>query len=163
MYLLDGSPECEKALPCLIPLATETSAEIILLSVVPPIRPTLPWYQPSISRLLPTETMIEREMRYLDWQHGQEVARAQAYLDSVRKQLAQQGLKVRALLRHGEAVTELARIAEEGDVDLIVVANRERPLPVRFLWGGGMDEVILKTRVPIMVIPGAATAGKEAY
>jgi sulfate permease, SulP family len=64
-----------------------------------------------------------------------------------------QGIKVRPLFEEGANVPHvIARAAEQQGVDLIVMATRGRSRSSSILLGSVTEEMILETRVPILVV-----------
>jgi nucleotide-binding universal stress UspA family protein len=57
------------------------------------------------------------------------------------------------LVAHGDAATEICRVAEEGNFDVIVVGSHGRGLVKRVLLGSVSHHVVQHAPCPVLVVP----------
>jgi nucleotide-binding universal stress UspA family protein len=85
----------------------------------------------------------------------------QAYLDRVAETLRTTGLKVTTHLALGNPPTEILRVAQQEDCDLIAMTSHGHKLVADLFLGSTIDRVRHNTRIPILVLragnPGAGT------
>ena len=62
------------------------------------------------------------------------------------------GLNVEELIVHGDAATEIARVAKERGVDLIVVSSHGRTGLGRMLFGSTAEAVVRHATCPVLVV-----------
>src|SRR4029434_8127899 len=120
-------------------LARTFKASIICLNVIEPIVPTVgysgmtePLPIADISEQL--EDSAERELPKL--------AECEEF----------QGLGVEELIVHGEAASEIVRVAKERNVDLIVVSSHGRTGLGRILFGSTAESVVRHASCPVLVV-----------
>jgi nucleotide-binding universal stress UspA family protein len=65
------------------------------------------------------------------------------------------GLEVEELIVHGEAASEIVRVAKERGVDLIVVSSHGRTGLGRILFGSTAEAVVRHASCPVMVVKPA--------
>lgn len=63
-----------------------------------------------------------------------------------------EGLEVEELVVHGEAASEIVRVAREKDADLIVIASHGRTGLGRFLFGSTAEAVVRHAHCPVLVV-----------
>ncbi|HKP46253.1 MAG TPA: universal stress protein [Pyrinomonadaceae bacterium] len=67
------------------------------------------------------------------------------------------GIAVEELIVHGEAASEIVRVAKEKDVDLIVVSSHGRTGLGRILFGSTAEAIVRHASCPVLVVkPGRA-------
>jgi nucleotide-binding universal stress UspA family protein len=85
----------------------------------------------------------------------------QAYLDRVAETLRTTGLRVTTHLALGNPPTEILRVAQQEDCDLIAMTSHGHKLVADLFLGSTIDRVRHNTRIPILVLragnPGAGT------
>lgn len=120
-------------------LARQFDATIVCLHVVEPMVPTVgytgmtePLPIADISEQL--EDSAERELPKIA--QGEECA----------------GLKVDELIVHGDAATEIVRVAKERRVDLIVISSHGRTGLGRMLFGSTAEAVVRHAPCPVLVV-----------
>jgi nucleotide-binding universal stress UspA family protein len=87
---------------------------------------------------------------------------AQKILDYYKRELEDGGLiSVRTLIREGIPADEITKVAEEENVDLIIVGSNGKKGLVRLVTGCVSKEVEKNAAVPVIVAKGDATA--KAY
>src|SRR5882724_10524664 len=111
-------------------LARTFGARIICVHVIEPIVPTVGY----TGMTEPLEDSAERELPKI------------AECDECA------GLDVEELIVHGEAATEIARVAKERDVDLIVIASHGRTGLGRILFGSTAEAVVRHASCPVLVV-----------
>jgi nucleotide-binding universal stress UspA family protein len=127
---VDDSPQSRKALNFAVHLARHTKAQIIIANAVPP--PAIP------ARVLPGYSWWEEAASA--W--GERLVRAEA------KALA---MPCETVVRFERPSIMLCALAEERDVDLIVVGHRGRGSIARLLLGSVADEVLRRARRPVII------------
>lgn len=70
-----------------------------------------------------SEGWVARHFNELKLRESEEMREDRAYLESLCAQLRDRGLQVRARLALGDPVTELVKVAEEEQVDLIAMST----------------------------------------
>jgi nucleotide-binding universal stress UspA family protein len=73
-------------------------------------------------------------------------------LERMRCDLALCGLKARVELRHGIPFRETLQVAEEGDINLIVLGSHGRSAVQELLAGSTFENVVRASRRPVLVI-----------
>lgn len=134
----DLSPLGDAALPIAVRLARDHSARLIVLSVVelpPPPNPLYAHYYP-----IPSLDVVEE-------------ARQQ-----VRARIAERlpddlgGVVPEILVEDGAPATEIARVANEQEASLLVIATRGRTGFGRFLLGSVTAKVLESTQCPVLLV-----------
>src|ERR687890_2717860 len=62
------------------------------------------------------------------------------------------GIDVEELVVHGEAASEIVRVAKERDVDLIVISSHGRTGLGRILFGSTAESVVRHASCPVLVV-----------
>jgi nucleotide-binding universal stress UspA family protein len=62
------------------------------------------------------------------------------------------GLKVEEVVAHGDAASEIVRVARERGVDLIVIASHGRTGLGRMLFGSTAESVVRHAPCPVLVV-----------
>ncbi len=125
---LDGSHLAESSIPHAITVAKSFHAEILLLRVM--------------------ETASEDPVDSVDWRLNQ--AEGAVYLESLAKQL--EGVPLRTSLAEGRPAEQIARVASEERIDLIVLTTHGRGGHSRFPLSGTVQKVISSAGVSVLVI-----------
>lgn len=63
-----------------------------------------------------------------------------------------EGLDIEEVIVHGEAATEIARVAEERNVDLIIISSHGRTGLGRILFGSTAEAVVRHSSCPVLVV-----------
>jgi nucleotide-binding universal stress UspA family protein len=79
-------------------------------------------------------------------------------LEEIIHQLEWKDLKVRLIVLRGNAADEIVRIAQEENVDLIVIATRGRTGLDRFIFGSVAEKVVRLARCPVLTITSQSPA-----
>ncbi len=62
------------------------------------------------------------------------------------------GLAVEELIVHGEAASEIVRVAKEREVDLVVISSHGRTGLGRMLFGSTAEAVVRHASCPVLVV-----------
>jgi nucleotide-binding universal stress UspA family protein len=62
------------------------------------------------------------------------------------------GLEVEEVIAHGDAATEIVRVAKERNVDLIVISSHGRTGLGRILFGSTAESVVRHATCPVLVV-----------
>ena len=123
----DGSKEGGDALLQCAELNDFIKADINLLAVAPP-SPTV--Y--AAEGYMPVDMMPEELDRY------------QAVLDEGIQKMQARGFHAKGQISSGDPVTEICRVAEELDIDIIVVGHRRKRSFVDRWWHGSVGVTLLE-------------------
>ena len=130
-------------------LARTFKASIICLNVIEPIVPTVGYS--GMTEPLPIADIAEQ----LEDSAERELPKL-AECDECA------GLNVEELVVHGEAASEIVRVAKDREVDLIVIASHGRTGLGRILLGSVAEKVLHRTTCPILVVPVREAADLES-
>jgi nucleotide-binding universal stress UspA family protein len=133
---LDGSPLAESILAYVGALAKGLDAQVTLLHVVP-VSPSL---------------RSGDSYRFLAPLIQQEEAQAYGYLRRVTQRLVEAEIKVQSRVMVGEAATEIVRLAQHEEVDLIALATHGRSGLRRWGYGSVAEKVLHTTRTPLLLV-----------
>jgi nucleotide-binding universal stress UspA family protein len=141
---LDGSLLAKTA----IDVATHSicsGCEIILLTSVLP--PEIPIY--GISPMV----VVEADIPTLESIRGA----AKHYLEPIAESLRQQGYRPYIRVEVGDAAQNIVQVAEELDVDLIVMSTHGHTGIGRWLFGSVTSRVLSEAKCPVLVVPNRET------
>ena len=62
------------------------------------------------------------------------------------------GVKVEEVIGHGDAAAEIVRVADEQDVDLIVISSHGRTGLGRIIFGSTAEAVVRHAHCPVLVV-----------
>jgi nucleotide-binding universal stress UspA family protein len=93
-----------------------------------------------------------RNFDQLKLRESEEMRTDRAYLERVRGELAGRGLKVGTLLAMGDPATELIRVAEQQQVDLIAMSTHGHRFIADLLHGTTADRVRHLVKVPVLLL-----------
>ena len=93
-----------------------------------------------------------RNFDQLKLRESEEMQADRAYLERVRGELAARGLKVETLLAMGDPATELIRVAEQQQVDLIAMSTHGHRFIADLLHGTTADRVRHLVKVPVLLL-----------
>jgi nucleotide-binding universal stress UspA family protein len=129
-------------------LARTFKASIICINVIEPIVPTVGYS--GMTEPLPIADITEQ------------------LEDSAERELPKlaecdecSGIDVEELVVHGEAASEIVRVAKERDVDLIVIASHGRTGLGRILFGSTAESVVRHASCPVLVVKPPADDNSE--
>jgi nucleotide-binding universal stress UspA family protein len=126
--LLDGSSYAAQALPWAKMFSLKTGAHLTLLS--------------SIKSQLPD---LEREFE-------DTYAERKIYLESVQKELQDEGVQVDVAIRHGFIADAAQLLVHEQDVDLVITATRGKSGEKNWSSGGLSRKLVQKINQPILLV-----------
>jgi len=127
------------ALPYAAHIARATGASLICLHVVETVVPAVGYT--GMSEPLPIGDLSEQLENS-----------AERELPKIAESEACSGLEVEELIVHGEAATEIVRVAKERSVDLIVVSSHGRTGWGRILFGSTAEAVVRHAECPVLVV-----------
>lgn len=134
---LDGSENAEKVIPFVITEAQKHDAQIIIIRVIPPLRPAL------MSIPLVVEK-VDQDIEGI----------VQAYLDRITTSLRTQGLRVEAAIEKGKPSECILQYAENTGCDLIVIGTYGYTRATRWRTGSvAMNIIRAQIDIPILLIP----------
>jgi nucleotide-binding universal stress UspA family protein len=134
---LDGSENAEKVIPFVITEAQKHNARIIIIRVIPPLRPAIMSIPAVVERV---DQDIEGIVR--------------AYLDKIINSLRTQGLKVEAAIEKGNPAECILRYAEITGCDLIVIGTYGYTRATRWRTGSVAINIIrAQIDIPILLVP----------
>src|ERR1041384_6892380 len=127
------------ALPYAASIARAAAATIICVQVVEPVVPAVGY------------TGLAEPMPIADISDQLE--------DSAERQLPKlaeceecSGLKIEAVIVHGDAAAEIVRVAAEREVDLIVISSHGRTGLGRMIFGSTAEAVVRHAKCPVLVV-----------
>ena len=135
----DFSECAAHAVPAAASLARLMQARMICLHVIEPIVPTVGWTP--VAEPLPVADISE-----------QLETSATRELPKISQCEECEGLDVEDLIVHGEAASEIVRVARERDVDLIVISSHGRTGLGRILFGSTAESVMRHAHCPVLVV-----------
>lgn len=127
------------ALPYAASLARSFGASVICVHVIEPIVPTVGYT--GMTEPLPIADISEQ----LEDSAERELPRI-----AEREECA--GLDIEEIIAHGEAASEIVRVAEERQADLIVISSHGRTGLGRILFGSTAEAVVRHASCPVLVV-----------
>ncbi len=138
---LDGSEVSEASLPWAVKLAQDRGLTLTLCRVAD--------YPHFGGATWPEEAM---DFETYDQVLVTEQEEAEQYLNEVRKGLAETGLTVKTIVRHGNPYVTLLDLADELAVAAIVIASHGRGGFKRFVLGSVAMQLVSHTTVPVFLV-----------
>jgi universal stress protein A len=136
------------ALPYAAAIARAMDATVICLNVVEPIVPAVGYT--GMVEAMPIAEMSE-----------QMEDSAERELPDVMSCEDLRGLKVEEVIGHGDAAAEIVRVADERNVDLIVISSHGRTGLGRIIFGSTAEAVVRHARCPVLVVKPPAEEEEE--
>jgi nucleotide-binding universal stress UspA family protein len=127
------------ALPYAAAIARAANATVICVNVVEPIVPAVGYT--GMAEAMPIAEMNE-----------QMEDSAERELPDVLNCEELHGLKVEEVIGHGDAAAEIVRIADERQVDLIVISSHGRTGLGRIIFGSTAEAVVRHAGCPVLVV-----------
>ena len=127
------------ALPYAAAIARAANATVICMNVVEPLVPAVGYT--GMAEAMPIAEMNE-----------QMEDSAERELPDVLSSEEFHGLKVEEVIGHGDAAAEIVRIADERQVDLIVISSHGRTGLGRIIFGSTAEAVVRHARCPVLVV-----------
>ncbi|HEX6542120.1 MAG TPA: universal stress protein [Ktedonobacterales bacterium] len=140
---LDGSPLAEKALPLALRLARRYDRTLLLLRVIPPVQVVAAG----------TETYALVGDTY-----EAEIREAHEYLSKLRDHLERtENVSVQTMFHNGVPAEVILAVAESKPESVLVMGTHGRTGLARFLLGSVTIAVARKSKLPLFIVPTAAT------
>ena len=133
---LDGPPCSKKALACALALANQLKASLLILHVV---------------ELFPVDYClgVQSAMEANRWQSEQ----AQAWLGQLRRQCASpSSASMEIMVTYGRPFREIARVARERNVDLIILSTHGYTGLKHLRLGSTAEKVVRHAPCPVLVV-----------
>jgi nucleotide-binding universal stress UspA family protein len=140
----DFSEPSYEALKAAGELAYEFGSELCIIHVVSPVPPMPMGAEPTALNVL----MYEEEL----------MASSKKSLEEVLNHLETRELKSRLIVVRGNAADEIVRIADQENVDLIVIATRGRTGLNRLIFGSVAEKVVRLAKCPVLTVAIKATS-----
>jgi nucleotide-binding universal stress UspA family protein len=144
---LDGSRLAQMALDFATNIV-DTQCEIVLLTAIQ--KPEIPIFS--------VNPMIIAELDYADIDFMRKDA--QSNLESVAKNLNNQGLHSTSQVEVGDPATIIVQVARLLDVDMIIMSTHGRSGVSRWLFGSVTGRVLSMAPCPVLVVPSYARREK---
>jgi nucleotide-binding universal stress UspA family protein len=93
-----------------------------------------------------------RNFEQLELRESEEMKSDRAYLESLQKDLMDQGFEVRIQLAMGDPATELIRTAETQAVDLVAMSTHGHGFIGDIVHGATADRVRHSVKVPVLLL-----------
>ena len=93
-----------------------------------------------------------RHYDHLNLRESEEMRQDRAYLEDVRSSLAADGFVVSVELAKGDPATELIRVAQQGNVDLIAMSTHGHRFVADLLFGTTVDKVRHLVKMPVLLL-----------
>jgi nucleotide-binding universal stress UspA family protein len=95
---------------------------------------------------------VARNFDRLKLRESEEMAADRAYLGRVQNELASTGLTVQTHLAMGDPATELIKVAEDAQVDLIAMSTHGHRFIADMLYGTTVNKVRHLVKVPVLLL-----------
>ena len=132
LVALENSQADESLLPHVAELANRLGSELLLLHVA--------------------DGWAARHFNHLQLAESEEMKADRRYLESTAGKLRAQGIGVSARLALGDPPTEIQKIAEQEQCDLIAMTTHGHRLLGDLLFGSTIHEVRHNTFIPILLV-----------
>src|SRR3954466_15661841 len=132
LVAVENSPADQAILTHIVPLATLTGAELLLVHVA--------------------DGFAARHFQDLKLRESDEIKADRAYLDGVAASLAARSLRVSTELAMGDPATELIRLAEERHADLIAMSTHSHRFIKDLIHGTTVDRVRHLVTIPVLLL-----------
>lgn len=135
----DFSECAAHALPFAASLARTFGARLVCLHVLEPVVPAVGWTP--VAEPLPVADISER----LEESAARELPKIADSEECV-------GLEVEDVIAHGDAASEIVRVARERGIDLIVISSHGRTGLGRIIFGSTAEAVVRHAHCPVLVV-----------
>jgi nucleotide-binding universal stress UspA family protein len=132
LVAVENSPADQAILTHIVPLATMTGAEVLLVHVA--------------------DGFAARLFEDLKLRESDEIKADRAYLEDVAGKLSAQGLRVATELAMGDPATQLIRVAEERNVDLIAMSTHGHRFLEDLIHGSTVGRVRHLVKIPVLLL-----------
>ena len=138
LLAVDGSDSCNKAVTSVVELSyLIDDMEITVLNVVEDV--------------VSPQTINKKEIKQEFERHKKYEETSQEIVQSCANNFNEE-CKVRRIVREGNPSTEICKVADEGDYDLVVVADMGRSAIKKFLLGSTTERVVKHCNKSVMVV-----------
>ena len=127
-------------------LAQEAGAVVYLVNVIP-VQPALPTDPNFVFKVPEYERLLHAE--------------AQQHLEKLAQPLTARGIPTRTFIEHGDAANEIVRIAEQENMDLIVISTYGKTGWRRFAFGSVTEKVVRLAPCPVLTVRNQPTTVAE--
>jgi len=93
-----------------------------------------------------------RNFDQLNLRESEEMKTDRCYLEELRAELAARGLTVETRLAMGDPATELIKVSQEGNIDLIAMSTHGHRFVKDVLLGATADRVRHEVKVPVLLL-----------
>jgi nucleotide-binding universal stress UspA family protein len=132
LVAVENSPADQAILTHIVPLATMTGAELLLVHVA--------------------DGFAARHFKDLSLRESEEIKDDREYLDRVAAALTAQSLLVTTELAMGDPATELIRLAHERNADLIAMSTHGHRFLNDLIRGTTVDRVRHLVKIPVLLL-----------
>lgn len=139
LFPTDFSECANYALPYAAAIARATGATIVCVHVVEPIVPAVGYT--GLAEPMPIADITDQ----LENSAERELPRLAECEECA-------GLNVEEVIVHGDAAAEIVRVADERQVDLIVISSHGRTGLGRIIFGSTAEAVVRHVRCPVLVV-----------
>lgn len=154
MVPLDGSTLAECVLPHVDAFVTGCQvAAIVFVRVIE----TTPTYHSSATRAEDFAKIQENAKKIEE----ERKAAAAGYLEAVTRRMKTDGVKYQTEVIVGKVAESLIDYVNANEIDLILIATHGRSGISRWVRGSIADRVLRSSRVPVLMVRAAGTAGGE--
>jgi nucleotide-binding universal stress UspA family protein len=139
----DFSPNSEKALNYALRLAQIGQGRLLLLHV---------FEVPEFSALLPEASSWQLDYQEIKKTFDSAIQRAKEKLTELARRVTQEKIKVKAKVCQGTSYEEIVKVAQEEEVDLIVITTHGYTGLKHFLLGSTAERVVRVAPCPVLVV-----------
>jgi nucleotide-binding universal stress UspA family protein len=143
LVTLDGSRRSEAIIPYAVDLGTRAGAALTLVRVVT---------ADAVQRVRAGERGAVGRPPGIDFLQATAQAEAEAYLAGHAAHMREAGVMVNALVRTGDAATEIVAAADAVGADTIAMATASRRGIDRLMLGSVAERVVHGTRTPVILL-----------
>ena len=93
-----------------------------------------------------------RNFEHLKLQESEEMKQDRAYLETVERELEAEGFEVTSVLAMGEPATEIIKLAEQAQVELIAMSTHGHRFISDLLYGSTADKVRHRVDIPVLLL-----------
>jgi nucleotide-binding universal stress UspA family protein len=135
----DLGPDSNKAFDFALQMAKAADSALVVAHTID-TRPVLTYEMPEVKAVF-------------DEEHTQAVKRAQDSFSEFQAQAAKDRVDIECVLAEGKAAECLVRVADEREVDFMILALRKKSAVARTLLGSTAEPVIRTAHVPVLSVP----------
>lgn len=149
LVAVDGSEQSKKALNYALELAEKFEGKVTLIHVYSSVVPITP----SMDTISTPPTIPPHASPAIAAKLAEEVKQnAERILDEAEHVVKKRGVSVEKVLREGDAVREIAAVAQEGKFDLVVVGHRGLSKLRELFLGAVSEGVSHKAPCPVLIV-----------